>query len=517
MVLLWLFAAAAAAEAGEGVSGGPSAASSAGSLSAAQQSNQGTQQKADGNERFDSPQFFIESVIVEGARRVTPELLISEADLEGGRVYSEAELRRAASRVDRLPFVQQADFALRKGSERGRYQLVVTVKEIRRFFFGADLVARLYDEAVVTSALETESSDSRAALLAGVRFFVGDYGVLHFAAGGSEPGFGYTRYRLFGRRALLHLSWAEQRCDQDSEVLGLGDGCYSTVFSQSLDPGLSRWFGTGDSETWRLELGWPLRRDDSLRLSARWRSSEQGNRARVVSPIFSTDSFSYEDLEHSRVDLNVVRDTTDDSVMPRRGDRLSAGISWRRLEADLTYRRFAFLTLPAPSFPAPGVPAPGAPAVDPLAEDILVLPRTETELWLLSASAGRFWPRGQRHVLSAALRVGIGSNQLRDYPRPPERDEPVSALELVDDSITVTQASVRLGHALELYTQRPRTWGRMRWETSVLWRRDGISPDLALRGRPEARWTLETGLAVSSSWGLFRFGFAYQDFTGVLR
>src|SRR5688500_7750974 len=84
------------------------------------------------------PRFFIERIEVRNARHVPSDLVISETLLREGMEYSEEDLRAAATRLGRLIFLQSADFALEKGSDRGRHVLVINVAETERFFFLLD-------------------------------------------------------------------------------------------------------------------------------------------------------------------------------------------------------------------------------------------------------------------------------------------------------------------------------------------------------------------------------------------
>src|SRR6185436_10640572 len=86
----------------------------------------------------EEPRFFIERIEVRNARRVTPDVVIAESRLRAGHEYSEAELRDASTRLERLPFLLSVDFALEKGSERGHHVLVLTINETKPFFFFLD-------------------------------------------------------------------------------------------------------------------------------------------------------------------------------------------------------------------------------------------------------------------------------------------------------------------------------------------------------------------------------------------
>ena len=96
---------------------------------------------AAGLARADEPvRFLIESISIEGARYSSPRILIAESRLTEGRSYSEAELRDAMFRIKRLPFVLHTDFRLAKGTERGRYVLVIAIEETKPLFLRIDSI-----------------------------------------------------------------------------------------------------------------------------------------------------------------------------------------------------------------------------------------------------------------------------------------------------------------------------------------------------------------------------------------
>ena len=197
------------------------------------------------------PRFFIEAIDVEGTRHARPEVVVSESLLEGGRGYTEPELRDAVHRIRRLPFVLDARVRLRKGSERGNYRLLVTVDEAHRTFFGGDVVYHAFgDELDVDSGLDDEL---RTAATAGMRWFVGQ-GVVHAAVGdNSSPQVGYTRYRLFGRPGQLRITVAREDC------------CGERLLDSGLDPARGTW-RSADSTThaeWRSPSPSPATRRSS--------------------------------------------------------------------------------------------------------------------------------------------------------------------------------------------------------------------------------------------------------------
>ncbi|HKR65004.1 MAG TPA: hypothetical protein VJZ00_14825 [Thermoanaerobaculia bacterium] len=168
--------------------------------------------------RAQEARFFIERIEVRNAHRVSSDLVISESLLREGTEYSEADLRAASLRLSRLPFLLSADFALEKGSDRGRHVLVITIAETKPFFFLIDVRPVVDDEArqaLVDYAGSFDAETNEAAL--GFRTFVGRRGIAHlgvtsrrdrqmFTTDYSAAAIGYTQYDLFGTRAFATLN-----------------------------------------------------------------------------------------------------------------------------------------------------------------------------------------------------------------------------------------------------------------------------------------------------------------------
>ena len=161
--------------------------------------------------------FLIERIEVRNAQRVKPQLILSESLLREGQEYSEAELSAAAGRLSRLPFLLSVDFALEKGSDRGRFVLVIHVTETKPFFFFIDARPTVIDDSRRSLDYEIDpGSESKDAAL-GFRWFVGGRGIVHLGTTGrrSRQGFtsgysawavGYTQYDLFGTGAFATLN-----------------------------------------------------------------------------------------------------------------------------------------------------------------------------------------------------------------------------------------------------------------------------------------------------------------------
>lgn len=163
------------------------------------------------------PRFFIEKIEVRDAKRVSPEVVVAESRLREGQEYSEADLRDASARLTRLPFLLSAEFALEKGSERGRYVLVLTINETKPFFYALDLRPIFTTDHRIEPDYSDRIGVADSAATLGMRWFVGRRGALHVALitsdyGGDFPrdyaavAVGYTQYDLFGTRAFATLN-----------------------------------------------------------------------------------------------------------------------------------------------------------------------------------------------------------------------------------------------------------------------------------------------------------------------
>lgn len=163
----------------------------------------------------DPPRFFIERIEVRNTKRVSSDVIVAESRLREEAEYSEAELRDAAARLTRLPFLLNAEFALERGSERGRHVLVIHVIETRSFFFRFDIVPIFSEERVEVDLVSQLGSDQSSAAL-GYRWFIGRRGAFHvalvardeteFTSGYSAFAAGYTRYDIFGTRAFATIN-----------------------------------------------------------------------------------------------------------------------------------------------------------------------------------------------------------------------------------------------------------------------------------------------------------------------
>lgn len=243
----------------------------------------------------DPPRFLLESIVVEGVERdPVREIVAAESLLKPGKEYSEQELREAVYRVKRLPFVVDAEFSLRKGSERGTYELVITVEETRLFFYSAE-VGGAYEGD--DNPFRRDRLDWGANGTAGGRWFVGPQGLVFGSVQGIDSEglvsgqAGYTHYNLFGR-----------------------GGFASVVLGKNLGGDFA------DAEQVSISLGIPIVGNHSLRASLDWYGSEDE---------FSSQTF---ESESRSLLLSWFYDTRDDPLFPTSGTRVIADVRYAEFE-----------------------------------------------------------------------------------------------------------------------------------------------------------------------------------------
>jgi hypothetical protein len=245
------------------------------------------------------PRFLIETIRVQGVQRETArQIVLDESLLQTGRTYSEPELRQAVYRIKRLSFVVDAEFSLAKGSERGAYELVITVEEARPLFYLADVQGMRVREGFpgAKSVFKTRWQESATA---GGRYFVGSHGLVFASvqkvwdADGEMLQAGYTRYNLFGNGSFGTL--------QVSKTVGLGD--------EGLQQGTF------------LSLGVPLSGVQSLRLDVRRDEVESDLRFSFGGGEVHNEYRS----EDWGADFTWILNTTDDPLFPSSGIRIDAG------------------------------------------------------------------------------------------------------------------------------------------------------------------------------------------------
>ncbi|HEX5717466.1 MAG TPA: hypothetical protein VF179_15010 [Thermoanaerobaculia bacterium] len=433
--------------------------------------------------------FRIETITVETTREAAAGIIEAETLLEEGGTYDEDDLRQAVSRVHRLPFVLGADFSLRRGSERGAYELVIQAHTARWFFFDHGYQFARFDQfyALDTNFARSKYFNINQTGLIGSRVFLGRSGVLYGSfglqqdSGSDESGgqVGYTQYDLFGRGIVANVSYSRHAC------------CGTVVLPFGIDPNLAAWEWEEDDQA-SLSLAIPLSAHRSLQFAWTERQGKARQHTRVLEPTFGfpfLDEILFAgDQGFRRVDARWVQDTSDDPLLPSRGTVLSAGLEYASYEAeDLIERSFADPSLPTDT---PRPPFQG-------------------EQLLAELSATRHWSVTPRQSVSAGGQVSFGQSRVTNL----EVDEVI----LAKTDLDVYGGSVSARHLLRLRSHRePGDFSDLYLETGGTLGIEATSPDLALRDNPLERLELFTGITWRNQWGRLRFIFTYLDLGEVL-
>lgn len=429
-----------------------------------------------------APRFLLESITVAGAREAAGRIVEAETLLREGGTYGEEDLALAVARVQRLPFVLDADFSLRKGSERGAYELVIQVEEARRFFFDHSVRASFFDEAIDLDQAVGDPFILSLPGLVGARQFVGRSGVV-FAALDTVEGaqVGFTRYDLFGRGVVASVSYSgffnEQVC------------CAAEVLPYALDPSFVTWGWSDSSTRLSVEAAVPLRPTDALRFGWSRRDGQGSTRSEVFGVyrggVFFVDAGT-SDLTLDRAELKWVRDTSDDPLVPTRGFTLAGGLEWT-----------SFQTGPLRGF---------RQETNYFAER---LPGQQSELTAAVVSGARHWTLTPRQTISGEGRLSVGQASLRQLP---------TATGLVrSQDLDAYSGSAGLRHALRLRQSRgERGFSDLYLETAAEIGIETTSPKLSASATPGTpnpleRLELSVGVLFRNVWGLLRFRLSYLD------
>lgn len=426
--------------------------------------------------------FLIERITVEGPKEAAANIVRAETLLREGETYTEAELRQAIYRVQRLPFVLHANFSLRKGSQRGSYELVIDTQPTRWLFFDSWVRAFAFDQPL---ALEDETvRGDRSSLtlggLAGARHFVGRSGVV-FAALDTQEGIqaGFAQYDLLHRGILA------------TAVVSLSECCVTEVLPLALDPTFSSWsFGTSLKTS--LGLSIPLGGPQSVQLGMSERQGDDGTRNEVLlapGQRFSRVIGEGNDLTYRRAEAKWVWDTSDDPALPTRGTSISAGMEASRFAAqDLTL------------FQAGQVLGGEVETTS--------YPSLHSEQVVGAVSALRHFPVTPRQTVSVQARVSAGQSRLAN----------LATGDLVLRHVDADYYSGLVGVAHAFTVRRARQSGVLtdvRLESGVEIGVEKTSPDLG--PSPLERISIHTGLIFRNPWGRVQIVFTYLDLGEIRR
>lgn len=428
-------------------------------------------------EHLEPARFLIETITVEGPKEAAANIVRAETLLQEGRSYTEGELRQAVDRVQRLPFVLYATFALRKGSERGAYELAVQVQSARWFFFdqwsrGFYLAEPLGVNPGNPDALGGVSQGLQAGLggFVGARLFAGRSGVVFASLDLLQgPQVGFSQYDLFHRGILL--SAAVSRPVQ-AEVLPL-----------ALDPTFAAWDFRSST---KLSLGTSIplggRQSVQVSLSERRGSPERRNSVLLTFPFTFPAHFSDDgEVTYRTAEAKWVYDTSDDPLLPTRGTSLSAGIETARFRGEGLRLDFG------PSFEPP-------------------LPSFESEQAVLAVSAIRHWSITPRQTVSATGRASLGQSNVEGLVTG-------GTVLPVEETLDYAGGSLGLRHSLVLKRSRePGDVSDLRLETEVEAGAERTSPNLG-PGLLQ-RFSASVGIVFRNQWGRVRAVLTYLDLRG---
>lgn len=423
--------------------------------------------------------FLIETITIEGPKEAAANIVRAEIFLREGETYTEDQLRQAIYRVHRLPFVLDASFSLRKGSRRGAYELLIEVQPARWFFY--DQRNRFFRSSepldLEENAVELDRSTLSADALVGARLFMGRSGMA-FAGFNSQDGVeaGFTKYDLFHRGILA------------SAVLSWSSCCVKEVLPLALDPTFSSW-SFGSSRKVSLGLSVPLGGPQSLQFSLSERWSDTG----TLQPVLGTQTnflqfFDFSsfvrgnDLDYRRAEAKWVYDSTDDPLVPLRGQSFSAGVEASQLQANDLVSVF---------FPGPF-------------EETVETPfsSSKSEQWIAAASAIRHWSVTPRQTVSASGRVAVGQSRIDNLA--------VEAQVVPHADVDYIGGSLGIQHALTLKRSRaPGDFSDLRLEAGAEAGLERTSPDLG--PSPLRRFSVWMGLVFRNQWGRVRVLLTYLE------
>jgi hypothetical protein len=309
----------------------------------------------------------VEDVLVEGTgNEALQRIVISEARIVTGRDVTDTEIRDAARRVRRLPFVIDVQPALRRGSVPGRYVLVFEVVPDATLLLEGEVVA--LEDVDIGYAVGTVGADrflGKAWRVFGSVGTYGTWGPLDSGADDVSLSLGFERYGLLGEGSRLQMSLG-------STVDRLDDGSFSAGSALVV----------------------PVARNQTLRFDV------LGIHGNVSSTAGLTGSWLYE--------------TTDDPIAPKTGTSVQAQLDLVSYHSTDRYDLGRFTPDSWTWFNNVGVQAERS---FPVWRGLSLAPRLhlsqqlQGELNLHSDLRGvaRYVLAGRRNRYRAALEVGIGA------------------------------------------------------------------------------------------------------------
>lgn len=251
-----------------------------------------------------APSFLIERIAVEGVRPSAVSIVVAQTLLPTGRAYTEDQLRDAVYRVKRLPFVVDADFELRRGSERGAYELLIRIEQAAPIAtsFGIEVLAYQLPQRYHLNRPYLTNAGAEIAVTG--RHFLGENGLLFASVDTSVVDSlgndrfsvaegGYTRYGLLGPASYL-----------------------TVALSTSFDP-----YDEQPNGQVSAQLAIPITGYQAVRLSGAWRVDRASFRP-------DAETRLHYSVETYQASLEWIYDSTDDPLFATDGTRAvaSAGV-----------------------------------------------------------------------------------------------------------------------------------------------------------------------------------------------
>ncbi len=259
-----------------------------------------------------APSFLIEAIEVSGEAQVPEAVILSESLLVVGQAYREQQLRLAMQRINRLPYVMECRFQLKRGSRRGAYRLVVDIVETRFWFVEITSNWSRSEQRADTTNLDTG--------LVGARWFVGASDLLYLSTEsfanwrhgdfdlGEQLTLGYSHFNLFDQNILFdaQLTWS----DNQSRTVVLGE----------------RPFESENGERWGVNLtaSVPAGQNHWFKLVGHYETAQ--NQLRGPLDVGSTQTLVDVTEESGDLTLTWEFNTTDDAFVPRRGQIWQIGL-----------------------------------------------------------------------------------------------------------------------------------------------------------------------------------------------
>ncbi len=418
-----------------------------------------------------TPSFTIEKIIVNGNQHASAEVVRTESRIEEGRSYTELELTRAMYRINRLPFILEAEFALEKGSRRGSYHLVITVRETRLYF--AD-----FNSFNVTNDEGDHHSLEYASI--GRRFFTGSHGLFYVALRpvysisqshtlGARYTAGYAHHNLFDRRVYANLEFTHLR--QPDQITVTENSRHEFLFEDNLSA--------------TLQLSVPIFANQWLK--GAFHHLEYTNVS--ITDNFNVPDARFESERRSQTDAQYVfweYNTTDDIFLPSTGTVYQAG-----------YRHEAFSTESSP----PGIPA-----------------GNDAEYHRIFVGWDRYWRFGGRHTFLVNSELQYYESRFSLTQITDITGNIIPRIESKDYS---TGSGLALGYAFDAWGwKKKRRFGDLRFEVKVSNQFNRLGPTPSLNNPFELNsnladldldvLALDFAVKLRNSWGVFQAVLQYS-------